>query len=491
MMGIFKNTITTKLTITNNHMDDRTLEFSYTLTGGGSVSGIISDTSGKYSATLNAGASVTITLKSPEGTSTNTLTITGLQLLSDEKVSATFMPATNGSYTVDGTAITAETTLEKAGTESYALVATPASGYKFFGWWSGSTSSYMSYKATDSIAFIADPQLEPRFIPEDWAIFSVGGTRFYDLTEAGTYASTATSKTIVTISNGVIYGAHTIPAGVTLLVPFDDVNTLYTSEPGCTSYSSLINASGNIAWVQPKEYRTLTLDSTANITVNGSISLSAKHAAANGGKDFCGAPTDFCSFMVMESGSKITLNSGANFYAWGFITGSGTIDALDGSKVYEFFQFADFRGGTATTDMANGKTTFPMSQYFVQNIEVPITFYQGSTETLTTSVYMQKNCTGGSVVFIGTGGLFIPDEGGYVTKTYDGSRDRLVFDVYENATINSISMTLASTTVNSADYLLPINGNIDIRVHSGECNLSQSISMLPGRSALTEDRRPW
>ncbi|MBQ4565354.1 MAG: hypothetical protein IJA48_03300, partial [Oscillospiraceae bacterium] len=479
---VSKKTITTTLTITNNHSDSRTLQFSFTLSGGGSVSGIISGTSGNYSEELGAGASVTITLTSPSGSSTNTLSLTGIQLLGNEAVSSTFKAPVNGSYTVDGTAITADTVLEKVATESYALVATPASGYKFYGWWSNTSSSYVSTAASASLKFAADPQLEPKFIPADQALFSVGGMTFATLTEAGAYAATSTNKTIIPISNGTVYGSHTIPAGVTLLVPFNSGNTLYTTEPDCTS--GLLN---NVAWVQPTPYRTLTLDSTAKITVNGAISVSAQHAAANGGKDFCGAPTGPCGFMAMESGSKITLNSGAKLYAWGFITGAGTIDALNGSKVYENFQFTDFRGGTVTTDLAEAKTSFPMSQYYVQNIEVPITFYQGAVESLYTSVFMSQMCPHGAVTFIGTGGLFIPGQGGYVTKTYDGSRDRMVFDVYENATINSISMTLSGTTVNSADYLLPINGNIDINIHSGVGTMAQSIALLPG-TTITVDQ---
>ena len=130
-LSFLSQSVTTKLTIKNNYADTRTLSFSYSLSGGGSVSGI---SGGSHNAELAAGGTLVITLTSPSGTSTNTLTITGIKLIGNSNVTATFLPVEGGSYTVDGVSITAETSYEKAPTESsYALKATPASGYAFFG----------------------------------------------------------------------------------------------------------------------------------------------------------------------------------------------------------------------------------------------------------------------------------------------------------------------------------------------------------------------
>jgi hypothetical protein len=232
---ISKKSITTTLTITNNHSESRTLSFDFTLTGGGSVSGLISGTSGSYSGELAAGGSATITLTSPAGTSTNTLTLSGLQLLSSGAVDSTFLAPENGTYTVDGTAITEQTTISKAASEGYALVATPAAGYVFFGWYSEASGAYLSYNASASLKFAADPQLKPVFVQADTALFGVGSNQFFDLTEACAYASAASSKTVVLLNSGIVQGNHVIPAGVTLLIPFNSGHTAYGSSASCTS----------------------------------------------------------------------------------------------------------------------------------------------------------------------------------------------------------------------------------------------------------------
>ncbi|MBQ2848040.1 MAG: hypothetical protein IJE74_07270 [Clostridia bacterium] len=471
---IFGRTVTTTLTITNNNSEDLTLAFDWTLANGGSVSGIISGTSGTYSETLAAGSSVTITMTSPSGANTNTLTISGLQLLSSAAVTSTFNVSENGSYTVDGTPVVATTEFSKAATEDYTLSATPDSEYIFFGWWSEASKSYVSYSNPATLKFGSDPQLKPVFLHETTALFGVGESVFSNLTDACQYALSFTSKTVVLLNNGTVTGSHTIPAGVTLLVPFDDANTLYTNEPGCTS--SFMN---NAAWVQPTAYRTLTLAADAKIIVNGAISVSAKHAAANGNKAYAGSPTGPVGFVNMTEGSNITVNSGANLYAWGFITGAGSVTAKSGSNVYENFQFTDFRGGTNTTAIANEGLVFPMNQYYVQNIEVPVTFESGASEYVYTSVYSSSMCLGGEAKFIGEGGMFIAEEGSSVTKDYIENRDRLQVDLNGDSSLNSLTVKL-SIEVDSSKYILPITNNVIINIKSGTTTLNQSVAILPG-----------
>ena len=222
----FSLSITTKLTLTNNLTSEATLKFSYTLTGGGSVSGI---SDGSYEGKLAAGDSITITLTSPSGDNTNLLSITGLSLIpvGAGDVTTTFeLAAAGGSYTVGGTAVTAKTEKKAAAGTSYALVASPASGYVFFGWYNG--SAYISYDASMTLTPAENQTITPIFVPSTTALFGVGSAKFVDLGEADTYASTNTVRTIVLLNNGTISGSYTISAGNTLLIPYDDANTVHT-----------------------------------------------------------------------------------------------------------------------------------------------------------------------------------------------------------------------------------------------------------------------
>ena len=480
--SILNKTITTTLTLTNSSGSEATLSFAYTLEGGGSVSGIPGD---RYSGVLADGESLTITLKSPSGPSTNTLSITGLSLISTSAgdVTTTFKPAVGGSYTVaegTGTAeeITAETAKTGAAGTEYTVTATAATGYMFFGWYNETTGEAVSYDTPYTFKASADMTLVPKFISSTTAVFGVGAAKFDDLTEAGAYAAAGSVKTIVLLNDGTVSGSHTIPAGTTLLIPFDDSNTLYTTTPESTSTFNYIIWTHN-SWQKPTPYRTLTLAADADITVNGAISLSAKHHAG-GSAENAGSPSGPCSFMNMTAGSHITLNSGAALYAWGYVTGGGTITAKSGSSVYENFQIRDFRGGSATLTMAKDSLVFPLSQYYVQNIEVPTTYESGAEEWVYTSLYMSKQVFSASVKFVGSDAMFRPEDGGTLTKTYIGAKDRLQLDVRGNASLSSISLSISTTAIDSASYILPINSNIDINILSGTLSLKQDVAMLPG-----------
>ncbi|MEI3086059.1 MAG: hypothetical protein V8S87_08720 [Oscillospiraceae bacterium] len=73
----------------------------------------------------------------------------------------------------------------------------------------------------------------------------------------------------------------------------------------------------------------------------------------------------------LESGSHIAVANGGALYAWGFVSGDGTVTVKSGGTVYEWYQITDFRGGSATLGMGN--KVFPFSQYYVQNIESAMT----------------------------------------------------------------------------------------------------------------------
>ena len=481
---LIKYAIETELTLTNSSGSEATLSFDYTLEGDGSVSGAISGTSGSYSGVLADGASLTITLTSPKGTNTATLSITGLSLISTSAgdVTTTFKPAVGGSYTVaEGTGTAEEITAETAKTgpagTDYTVTATAAPGYMFFGWYNETTGEVMSYDTPYTFKASADMTLVPKFISSTTAVFGVGAAKFDNLTEAGAYAAAGSVKTIVLLNDGTVSGSHTIPAGTTLLIPFDDSNTLYTTTPESTSTFYIIWTHNS--WQKPTPYRTLTLAADADITVDGAISLSAKHHAG-GSAENAGSPSGPCSFMNMTAGSHITLNSGAALYAWGYVTGGGTITAKSGSSVYENFQIRDFRGGSATSAMANDGLVFPLSQYYVQNIEVPTTYESGAEEWVYTSLYMSKMVFSASVKFVGSDAMFRPEDGGTLTKTYIGAKDRLQLDVRGNASLSSISLSISTTAIDSASFILPINSNIDINILSGTLSLKQDVAMLPG-----------
>jgi hypothetical protein len=160
--------------------------------------------------------------------------------------------------------------------------------------------------------------------------------------------------------------------------------------------------------------------------------LSAYQTGAN---SWNGTPSGKHGRITMNSGSSIEVQSGGGLYVYGYISGSGTVNALSGATVWEAFQIRSWRGGTATTGMIN-KTVFPMNQYYVQNIEAYLKLEQGATEKVYTSINAQSTAYPTSATFIGTGGMFIPS--GTVTKHYDCDADRLTVDVDGNLVVDGL-----------------------------------------------------
>ena len=454
------------LTITNKKSTTATLSFDYAIeqnSGTIKVDGESVTANGSFSRELAAGGTIEVYIKSGSTTATK-ITMTNVALVSDVTATATFVPAENGTYTVDGKRITEEYSNKQSSMTAYQVVATPADGYQFLGWYNVTTGKCIATAATTALNIESDCTVTAKFVSKSLALFETGGQRFADLNEAVAYAQANGQSKITLATDGSISGTYTIPAGITLLIPFDAAGTLYTDAPAAIRTTPA-----------SKPFRTLTMSEGTSITVNGAISLGGRYFAAGGGQQ--GRPAGDYGYIKMADNSSITVKNGGKLYAWGFISGSGSVLAESGATVYEFYQIADFRGGSASSGMGHG--VFPFSQYFVQNIEVPLTLNAGANEQVYSGVYAMKTTYTTAIDFIGDKGMFKVESGSF-TKDYDEKTDRLVFTVNGEAALNTLSLTLAGMDVDSASYVLPITNNITINIQSGNVTINQTAALLAG-----------
>ena len=455
------------LTITNKKSTTATLSFDYTIeqnSGTIQVDGTEVSSGASFTKELAANGSVKVYIKSGSTSAATKITLTNVVLVSDVNATATFVPAENGTYTVDGKLITEEYSNTQSSMTAYQVVATPADGYQFMGWYDVSNEKYISTSAKAALNIENDCTITARFASKTAALFETGGQRFDDLGDAVSYAQTNGQSKITLATDGSISGTYTIPAGITLLIPFDEAGTLYTDAPAAIRTAPA-----------SKPFRTMTMSDGASITVNGAISLGGRYYAAGGSEQ--GRPVGDYGYIKMADNSSITVKNGGKLYAWGFISGSGSVLAESGATVYEFYQIADFRGGTASSNMHHG--VFPFSQYFVQNIEVPLTLNAGANEQVYSGVYAMKSTYTTAINFIGDTGMFKVESGSF-TKDYDEKTDRLVFTVNGEAALNTLALTLAGMDVNSASYVLPITNNITINIQSGNVTINQDAALLAG-----------
>ena len=458
------------LTITNNKTTKATLSFDYAVVvsdGTILVNNATATANGRFSKELEAGGTVEVEIESGSTNAATMITMTNVKLVSDVTATTTFLPAENGSYTVDGKKVTEKFSKTQSSTQAYALVATPASGYKFYGWYSVTEDKLLSTDLQTSLNIDADKTIIAKFVPLTTPTFDVDGKSFIDLEKAVDYARKSGKKLVTLVEDGSISGNYTIPSGITLLIPFDEAKTCYTATPKATTVESAA-----------KPFRTLTMAEGSSITLakGAAISVGGQYYAAQGGAQ--GKIVGPHGFIKMKSGSAITVKNGASLYAWGFISGSGSVTVQSGGSVYEWYQVLDFRGGTASSAMGN--KVFPFNQYAVQNVEVPLTICAGASETVYTAVYAMRQINPTSIPFIGENGMFKLVSGS-LTKAYDGSTDRVIYTVNGEAEVNSLNLKLANMSVSSSSYVLPLTNNMTINLTSGsKLTVNQTAALLAG-----------
>lgn len=307
-------------------------------------------------------------------------------------------------------------------------------------------------------------------------------------------------------------GYYTLPANATIVVPMSDsqekeVNmtaprVVFNDERTATPYVS----------IQPTEFRRLTFASGVNMDVFGHIELTCSQYASN--EAYTAQPCGAYGHLVLDEGSHLTLQSGSEVRAWGFVTGKGEMDARRGATVREMFQLGDWKGAFTSvgiTGMApdivtdhSDKKIFPVTQYFIQNIESPVKYHPGAV--LSTSAAVSEGLMGMSIsmaatdiAIVGVSGqhqaIFLMDqmadaENTWVRKWYDAENDIQVYDINSAAHIGSMVLDMGDVNLlqsgtipirlNSAKFDLPLTCNFKIHLLSGLMDFQQNTSLLPG-----------
>ena len=475
LFGMGASSKTATITIQNKSNSTATLSFDWTTD---SVNELKIDgtkytgSSGTFSKVMDPGTSFTATITTAKNNTTNKLVMKNFSVVAAASSSkVTFQHNELGSITVAGKATASGSTVEIT-KDGAALVAKAVSGAVFLGWVDMSDDSIISREPTFTLKPAADMEVMAAFASASTdAWFEVNGKYLVNnLTVA------CGKGTIVTLaSNGTLrQGNYTIPAGVTLLIPYDNVGTVTTTEPTIVETDR----------VTPTAFRTLKLATGTNLAVNGTLAVAGTVTTKNHGH-----VTGPYGHISMASNSVISVASGAKLYAWGYISGSGSVEIKNGGYVAEAFQIADWHGGDCTKQIVDASGTyklFPFSQFYVQNVEVPMKLHPGATEEAffaisVTLAGIQKT----SVPLVGEGGLFrIVD--GYVTKDYNEQTDYMDFTIAGTVHLQPISITLkvsliGNITIDAKNFHFPIPSHFNILVkESHAITINTSMAFYPG-----------
>ena len=466
------------MTVKNTSGSTAIISFDYAMEGASfKLDGTATTTTGgRISKSLeNNGSVVLVATNAASEGSSSKVTASNFSLVVDAPRTLTFNAAAGGSITVGGNAVSTSTTVTANYSTGVAVTATASSGYTFMGWVDGS-NSILDSAANTTIRPTADATITPLFVANSstQTYWGVGPKIYDDLAQAISAASSGSTKKVVLLRDGTLEAqSYTIPSGVTVLIPFDDAATLYTDTP-TVIYNS---------YTTPTAFRTLTMPAGASITVQngGALATGSKLSSKGQMGGTNGTPTGPDGRIQMMTGSNITLESGANLYCWGYIYGSGNVEAKSGSTVYEAFQVKDWRGGSATYNVYD--YVFIFNQYYIQNIEVPMKVNAGASLKLHSSVNASSSAHPiGATLISGTngGGMFQISDG-YVVKDYNEGKDQLTIEIHGNVTMAPlvISGVPMVGTVSTKDYRLPVN-NMNIDIQSGKVSISQDLEFLPG-----------
>lgn len=345
----------------------------------------------------------------------------------------------------------------------------------------------------------------------------IGTTSYAKLEDALAYANNNPSveNIVIFMTNDYTLpaGYYTLPANATIVVPMSDTQS---KEVNKTAPRVMYNdVRTDTPYETPTEFRRLTFASGVNMEVLGDIELTCSQFASN--EAYTSQPTGPYGRLVMEEGSHMTLLSGSELRAWGYMTGKGETDARRGSRVREIFQLGDWKGAFTSVKIVgmfpmigddSDKKIFPVTQYFIQNVESPVKYHPGAV--LATSAAVSEGISAAlsvsmaatDIAVVGVDGedeaIFLMNiaadaDNTWVRKWYDVENDIQTYEINSGARIGSMVLDMGdlnipfgkqvynvSVRLNSAKFDLPLTSNFKIHLLSGSMDFMQNTCLLPG-----------
>ena len=321
-------------------------------------------------------------------------------------------------------------------------------------------------------------------------VCQIGSTKYKSLEEA--LQVVTSGQVIYMIANYTMTtpGDYVLPANTTLLIP-------YKTGSGKGATTAIGNsAETTTSATTPSLFRKLTFGNGVNLICYGTIETSAQQKANGQYGANVGMPSGAYGQIQLDEGSHISMESGSRLNCWGYITGKGTINVKNNATVLEGFQLGDWCGGTNATTLtgsSNKGKAFPITHYFYQSIECPITYRPGAKALGSTHVNMSFVGTVGqdAVPLVGTSdAMFIMDnvnasEDTWVMKDYDETTDYCYWTINSGASVGNLIVDIPNAmSVNSADYILPICSNMAMVLNYGEGSIGQHAVFTPGSKLI-------
>lgn len=288
-------------------------------------------------------------------------------------------------------------------------------------------------------------------------------------------------------------GTYTIPAGVTLRLPYAVGS--YGRAYGVTG------ADGNSPSVffadESDGFTSIVIGAGATLEVYGSVSVGGIVGYPASAMPYQGQTS--AAHAVLELDGTMNVYSGGRLYVNGYIEGSGTVELETGAASYLPFVVKDYRGGTNSSNVYM-EDIAPFNIYEMPNIQTTYIINYGASEYAYAMLYAMNTFNETVAQVIGDEGMIrLGDSAdGYVLKNtrrisnprYTGSNSsvepeyeyRTELDIYGGGSDGVLSLSiLGLVTVTTGDVYMGIPYTYErITLHDGEYTIHNMFKIMPG-----------
>ena len=360
--------------------------------------------------------------------------------------------------------------------DSATLTAVPNAGCQFYGW-VDAAGTFLSDELTYSMTVNNNMKVSAVFAQTGTYEARRGSVFFESLSLALTDARSG--STVFLLKDTTLTKDAEIPSGVTLYIPYE---AHYT-----TDYKNGGVSNDNKITATP--FRLLTVNSGVTLTVNGTLRLGAEM----GKTTLCYQGHNNGAYGGVINEGTIAVNGTLD--SWGLITGSGTVTAVGGGKVYEPFIVCDFAGGNNLKNLYQADAA-PFKRYAMQNIQCTLVLDSGSTLYGRGCLYGDSSYNEVEIPIAASGGLFQLADGATITRTYAPEQQvsefpgigRENWTVSGGMTFGALEMNVLGVQISTGECGFPLPYNMAMTLSSGEYAIPHHLRVMPG-AALTVGRK--
>ena len=299
-------------------------------------------------------------------------------------------------------------------------------------------------------------------------IKNASGVSLYATTEEALVASKNGDTVIVGIEDTINADA-TVPAGVTLLIPCDNVMTGYTVN-GFNPDNPSKEGSAVL-------YRTLTIAENATLTVNGTVLINAVTGREGGGSVI---PYDNSgNYGQIRLYGDIRVGNGGLLDCAGFVENEGgTVTLESGATMYETFAMEKWRGGSYVT---NNRLFTPIYERHMNNMRATLYIESGAALIGSGKMYAQNQYYYARFPQIdNTNGIIRLGEGAHVIREIDVAADRDIYSFYGDIVFDKSSLNCAGYDLETSAVTYLFDGDMTFNFYAGTITVNYNFGFLPG-----------